>query len=93
VYDKDDQLQTQTFELDLWVKYGPFQKFDRQYNLFVYKKNCMKAFKFKAHSKFHGILQWNFTPFFGLRNLRISPKLESTDGSCLLIFWTKLYDQ
>jgi hypothetical protein len=28
--------------------------------------NRMKAFKFKSHSQFQGILQWNFTPFFGL---------------------------
>jgi hypothetical protein len=62
-------------------KYG-----DILWEKFPYKKNCMKAFNFKSHSIFHGILQWNFTPFFGVRKLRISPKLEATEGSRLMSF-------
>jgi hypothetical protein len=54
-----------------------FQKFDTQYNLFVY---------IKSHSKFNGKLQWDFTPFFGLRELKIAPKLETAEGLCLLSF-------
>jgi hypothetical protein len=47
-------------------------------SIFVYKK-LHKSFQITR--KFHGMFHWNFTPFFGLRKLRTSPKSESTEGS------------
>jgi hypothetical protein len=47
----------------------------KSHTLFT-KKDCMKAFKFNY--------QWNFMPFFGLRKLRIFPKLDATERSFLI---------
>jgi hypothetical protein len=63
--------------------------------------------KTKNAIKFHWSMQWNLqrdlnlkafmqfflTPFFSLRKLMISQKLESTGGSRLISFGAQLYDQ